>query len=561
MHPVHHALHLLLAAVALLPVPASAQVQAQVQTVCTVTVNSPDEKDSFRRHLPEARYRFVELVERGRPDWLRSACNAAVSCDVLVISGHYDGGHEFFSDRLDAAEHLPVDELERVSCSASCPSLFSRLKQVYLFGCNTLNPLPQSSASADIVRSLVREGHAPKAAGRLLQTLAADFGESSRERMRQVFKDVPVIYGFASTAPLGPIAGATLDRYLRAGGAAEVGQPRASSRLLSHFAPFGMTAAAGLTDGDPGADARREVCQFADDRTPDADKLALAHQLLQRPLVFARPHLDRLQRLATRAADPAQRTPELDRALADIRRDTDARDNLLGYARSKAPPELRVRLVQLAHDLGWLGAEQQWEELALMLGELQARPEVGVPEVNLACTLNRQHELEGAFNRRVVPGSAADDVPHAAMRACLGSAEGHARTLQGLLSPNEADVAAAQAYLRHRPLGDVAELRRLAQGIAAMPPSDAQVRALETLGRHYVSDTQVLGQLTQLYAQTPSAVVQAAIAGILMRADVQAIASPQLLQTLRERRRPVRAGDGSGMVDALIQRLAAMVPR
>ena len=142
---------------------------AETQTVCTITVNSADEKEAFRRYLPAAKYEFVELVERDRPDWLASACRAGVTCDVLIISGHYDGGNEFFSDRLEVSEFLPVDELERVSCSDSCPGLFSRLKEVHLFGCNTLNPQPQSSASAEIVRSLVREGHSPKEAERQLQ--------------------------------------------------------------------------------------------------------------------------------------------------------------------------------------------------------------------------------------------------------------------------------------------------------------------------------------------------------------------------------------------------------
>ena len=35
---------------------------------------------------------------------------------------------------------LPVEEMERASCSESCPGLFSRLKEVYLFGCETLSP-------------------------------------------------------------------------------------------------------------------------------------------------------------------------------------------------------------------------------------------------------------------------------------------------------------------------------------------------------------------------------------------------------------------------------------
>src|SRR3954468_4542328 len=113
--------------------------RAEKSTVCTITVNSPDEKEMFRRSLPEDQFDFVELVEHGRPDWLASACRQKVQCDVLVISGHFDAGTEFYSDRPGTREFLPVEEMERVSCSDSCPSLFSQLKEVYLFGCNTLN--------------------------------------------------------------------------------------------------------------------------------------------------------------------------------------------------------------------------------------------------------------------------------------------------------------------------------------------------------------------------------------------------------------------------------------
>src|SRR5213593_1656884 len=73
---------------------------AEKKTVCTITVNSADEKEAFRRSLPADKYQFVELVERGRPDWLESACRQGIRCDILVISGHYDGGNEFFPDRL-----------------------------------------------------------------------------------------------------------------------------------------------------------------------------------------------------------------------------------------------------------------------------------------------------------------------------------------------------------------------------------------------------------------------------------------------------------------------------
>ena len=68
---------------------------AAPKTVCTVTINSADERDVFQRHLPRGDYRFVELVQRGKPDWLASACQRGVSCDALIISGHFDDGTEF----------------------------------------------------------------------------------------------------------------------------------------------------------------------------------------------------------------------------------------------------------------------------------------------------------------------------------------------------------------------------------------------------------------------------------------------------------------------------------
>jgi hypothetical protein len=144
-------------------------------------------------------------------------------------------------------------------------------------------------------------------------------------------------------------------------------------------------------------------------------------------------------------------------------------------------------------------------------------------------------------------------VARAAVLACLGSTEAHARTLQALISQTEADVKIAQAYLRHRPLTDAAELHRLADSIARMPPSEAQVRALESLGRHYVSDREILERLTRLFSATPSSPVQTAIAGILLRADLRSIANPQLVATLQKDRRTSPHGDD--VVDALLRRL------
>jgi hypothetical protein len=233
------------------------ETQAGKSTVCTVTVNSPNEKETLRRVLPEDKFQFVELVERGRPDWLASACRQKLRCDVLVVSGHFDGGTEFYSDRLDARESLPVAELERASCSASCSGLFSQLKEVYLFGCNTLNAATPDSTAAEVARSLVRSGYSRADAERVSHALNERHGESNREGMRRIFANVPVIYGFSAMAPLGAVAAPLLGRHLLSSGG-EFATGRASASLLGQFAGSSMTATTGLSDADPHAGYRHE---------------------------------------------------------------------------------------------------------------------------------------------------------------------------------------------------------------------------------------------------------------------------------------------------------------
>jgi hypothetical protein len=297
------------------------------------------------------------------------------------------------------------------------------------------------------------------------------------------------------------------------------------------------------------------MCQFADERLSDASKLGFVHELVRRHVGEARLYLDRIQRLTRSLAEPARRTAAVAQSLDTIARDAATSARFLAYARAADQLAVRTRLLNVARDLGWLSEDDRWEELALMLGELQGRATVGVGEVGLACTLNEDSDLDGAFNRRVPPDSPADDVPHAAVRACLGSAEGRERTLKGLVSTNERDVQIAQAYLRHRPITDAAELRQVATDITRMDPSDAQVRALETLGRHYVSDREVLVLLARLFSSTPSASVQAAIAGILLRADLRSISGSTFARHLLANRLPSAAGDST--IDALLRRLQA----
>src|SRR6202171_1962159 len=327
---------------------------ADKKTVCSITVNSPDEKEAFRRSLPADKYQFVELVERGRSDWLESACRQGTRCDVLVISGREDGGNEFFSEKLEAREFLPVAEMERVSCSDSCPGLFSQLKEVYLFGCNTMNPEALRSASAEIGRSLVRSGYSRADAARLSRALSARHRESSRDRMRLIFKDVPVIYGFSSVAPLGPTAASVLDRYFQSAGTREVGNGRASVKLLNQFAGHSLVAASGLSDSDPRTAYRQDVCHFAGDRLSPEQKLGFVHRLLGGEMAEVRMFLGRIEKYSASLSDADRQVPAISRALEQIARDDASRARYIAFTRDADQPAVGARMLGLAVLLGWL---------------------------------------------------------------------------------------------------------------------------------------------------------------------------------------------------------------
>ena len=526
---------------------------AAPKTVCTVTINSSDEKDTFQRHLPRGDYRFVELVQRGRRDWLASACQRRVSCDALIISGHFDDGTEFYTDRFDDKEFLTMHELQQASCSASCSGLFAQLKEVYLFGCNTLKSTPRHVASAEVARSLLRSGHSPADAGRVSALLSDRYGQSNRDRLRHVFKDVPMLYGFSSKAPLGRTAGPLLERYFQTAPAGEIASGRASPTLLNLFGPSSMIAVAGITEGDPHAAFRNDMCGLADDDPTAAQKLAFVHAVLQRDVTEVRMFLEHLEHHAA-SITPAERAlPAVAVELAEIAADRRTRERYLEFARDADEAPVQARMLALASSLGWLSPAQEQAEFLRMIAVRMARGNLSRTEVDLVCA-SPQDKDRSLARQLLASGSARpDNTSHAAALACLGNAEAHGRTVRALTSANDDDVAIAQVYLRHRQLADVGELRAVTAGIGHMSGGGAQVRALETLAKQRLADPQSLHAIAGLFPHARSLQAQRAIAGILIRADTQMLARAELARSLRQHR--LKSPDGSDVIDMLIRLL------
>ena len=99
-------------------------------TVCTVTINSPDEKEVFQNYLKEDFNE--ENIFSSQKDWFLGACQSGFQCDTLVISGHFEGS--FFGS---SGYRLSLSELQRGSCQESCSGILKKSKEGFLFGCNT----------------------------------------------------------------------------------------------------------------------------------------------------------------------------------------------------------------------------------------------------------------------------------------------------------------------------------------------------------------------------------------------------------------------------------------
>jgi hypothetical protein len=371
--------------------------------------------------------------------------------------------------------------------------------------------------------------------------------------MQLIFKDVPEIYGFSSVAPLGPVAASLLNRYFQSAGVGEVGGGRANARLLSQFAGHSLTVSSGMTSKDARIGYRNDVCQFVDDRLSPAQRAGFVHALLDRDAAQVRMFLDRIEKYVASLSEAERHTPPVAQELDGIAHDGGARDRFLAFARDADEPAVRARMIDLAANLGWLSPDQKRAEITRMVGDELASDKVTPADVDLVCSLNAKGDLDAELSQLERRSQPDNRVGHAAILACLGSPEARSQVLLALTSPSDQEVEIAQVYLRHRPIADVNELRVLTSGITRMSGSAAQVRALDTLASLHLSDPDSLDELARLFPLAQSAGVQTAIAGILVRSDYPATATPELAQTLRQSR--LKGSSGADMVDVLLRRL------
>lgn len=513
---------------------------AQKTTVCTITVNSPDEKEAFRRHLPKDRFEFVELVEKGRTDWLARSCARGIRCDMLIISGHL-AGRSFFSDRLESKDQLPLDEMERVSCSDSCPGLFGNLKEVFLFGCGTLSGAAIQSAGADARRSLEQSGFSRAQADRFLRVLDDAYGESNADRMRRIFHGVPALYGFGYKAPLGPAAASVLARYFRSPTSTRemirvqenlargAGLRYANHRLASYFADTQMKVVGGLTSAEPKARVRAEMCKFFDDRLTPAAKLDFIGQLLQREMAEARMYLERIETYMEGLTDDATGSPEWWASLSRIAADDGARKRFLQFARDADPPPVRLRMLDVAYHLGWLSPEQERQEHVRLVQNLLEAPRLGMGEADLVCRLANADDIgPGELRLPARPAPAAN-----VARACLGDAEARQAVRAYLLGKDEDSFLGARILFDSDPMTP-SDLTWYAAEIGRRTGGDAAAeRALHVIARQDIRDRAVLEAFMQLLTMDLAKETKQAIAYVFLFSDWSQVDRAKLNEAVR----------------------------
>lgn len=181
---------------------AQAQVPGiQKKTICTATINSTEEKESFQKYLSADYFNFVELVKNKTDiDFLSRSCRSQkIKCDVVLVSGHFGGG---FTD--NKTFFLPVEDMEKTSCGG-CPNVLGDASVVYLFGCNTLAGKDLDGRTPEEYFQVLTDevGLEPAEARATVAVRYSALGDSFNDRLRRIFKGSAVIAGFNSKAPLG----------------------------------------------------------------------------------------------------------------------------------------------------------------------------------------------------------------------------------------------------------------------------------------------------------------------------------------------------------------------
>ncbi len=259
--------------------------------VCSITINSSDEINIFKDYLSERDFDFVELVPldtESTPNnihWFTKACqDKKYRCDILVISGHFGG--LFFGETHSYI--LPSEMMQKQSCSNSCNGILSNVKEVFLFGCNTMaqkgrdQRTPEEYLEVLLDHNMIRD-----MAEIVVATRYLPYGLSFREQMELVFHGQTNIYGFHSLSPLGKHIRRPLSNYFRSvnqgygdyASYLEQLQSGEYNSLIHKTIGGSITQSHGLTHKHPNFSSFQKMCPLFQDSLDNHEGLQIVKDL------------------------------------------------------------------------------------------------------------------------------------------------------------------------------------------------------------------------------------------------------------------------------------------
>ncbi len=192
-------------------------------TLCTMTLNSSDEKEAFesyKRRFGDQNLKIVELTNmkniknsKSSDNWFENACDSKIQCDALLISAHFAGS--FSGKKVN--QFINISDLEKRSCQASCSGILTHPQQVYIMACNALSTKDKDSREqeySNLIESHVQTS--PDESNAVYNDRYGSLGYSYRDRFENIFSNAKIIVGFDSTSPLGPYIAPQLTDFLNA---------------------------------------------------------------------------------------------------------------------------------------------------------------------------------------------------------------------------------------------------------------------------------------------------------------------------------------------------------
>jgi hypothetical protein len=373
---------------------------AKDRHVCTITINSDDEKKVFQKHLPAKNFSFVELIEKSEVnstpsetvDWFAKACQTAkarnLKCDALIISGHFAGTFFGSSERS-----LSLEMLEKAACSNACDGILKHPKAVYLFGCNTLASRETDNRSPEeYLQILLDDGIPREYAEVVVESRYGSIGQTNRDRMLRVFGNSPRIYGFNSVGPSGANVKAMLLNYFKQNPDFEkelskLEEEQNTKDVKALFKKFNsinnktndsfqaclkstnVVCANGICEEDE--EISNLLCFLRDPKISQLDRLLLVEELLKRSdmLAFVSTVQEVLGDKTTKPRQMTQKEAEVFKRIKGNAKLKSVLTNILS-GKSALLVTQRIKWAQFAKDMNWITTAEYQKQLRLVAIQL-----------------------------------------------------------------------------------------------------------------------------------------------------------------------------------------------